>query len=166
MTPDVDVMIEAESWSALADLESLSRRAIDAALAQARTAIAPHAEVSIMFCDDARIRELNQQWRGLDKPTNVLSFPAAQPSALATAPLLGDIVVAFETVERESRDEDKPLQDHVSHMIVHGFLHLLGYDHETDADADVMETAERGALARLGVADPYAGTVPSGETRR
>jgi probable rRNA maturation factor len=166
MTLDVEVSVEADAWSAVAKLEDLSRKAIDAVLTETREAVAPAAEVSLLFCDDEKIQELNKAWRGMDKPTNVLSFPAAQPGAVATAPLLGDIVVAFETVQRESLEENKQLSDHVSHMVVHGFLHLLGYDHENEADAEKMESAEQRILARLGIADPYATTVPVGDNRK
>ncbi len=160
MTMDVDISVECESWSAAGDLEVLCQSAIDAALAESGLVLAPVTEVSLMFCDDARIHELNRMWRGFDKATNVLSFPAAEPGQLAVAPLLGDIAVAFETVKRESVEEDKSFSDHSAHMIVHGFLHLLGYDHETEADAERMEDVERRALARLGIADPYAATIP------
>jgi probable rRNA maturation factor len=159
MTIEADITVESERWADL-DLEPLVHRALEAARAESETTLAPTAEVSLLFCDDARIQELNREWRRLDKPTNVLSFPASEPGRLETAPLLGDIAIAFETVERESRDEQKALPDHVSHMIVHGFLHLLGFDHETEMDAEKMESAERRALARLGIADPYAATEP------
>ncbi|MDB5597596.1 MAG: rRNA maturation factor [Hyphomicrobiales bacterium] len=166
MTLDVDVSVEADAWSAVADLHDLSHNAIHAVLTETGEAVAPDAEVSLLFCDDEKIRELNKAWRGMDKPTNVLSFPAVQPGHVAKAPLLGDIVIAFETVQRESLEENKHLSDHVSHMVVHGFLHLLGYDHESDADADKMESAEQRILARLGIADPYASTVPVGDDQR
>lgn len=166
MTPDVDVMIEAEQWSAVQDLENLAKAAIGAVLAQTGQKIAEGSEVSLLFCGDSRMRELNKAWRGIDKPTNVLSFPAAEPDRLEQSLLLGDIAVAFETVERESRQEGKSLGDHVSHMVAHGFLHLLGYDHESATEADEMEEAEREALARMGIADPYADSVPAGEEDR
>lgn len=159
MTIDIDISIESERWASM-ELDSLVRKAIEAARAESDVRLAPSTEVSLLFCDDERIQELNRDWRGLDKPTNVLSFPASDPARLSASPLLGDIAVAYETVERESRDEQKSLSDHVSHMIVHGFLHLVGYDHETEDDAEKMEAAERRALARLGIADPYAATVP------
>ena len=159
MTIETDISVESDKWAGV-ELEALVGRAVEAACAECDVTFAPVAEVSFLFCDDARIRELNRDWRHLDKPTNVLSFPAAQVEDLATAPLLGDIAIAFETVERESAEEQKRLSDHVSHMIVHGFLHLVGFDHETDSEADEMEDAERRALARLGIADPYASTEP------
>jgi len=164
MTIEIDIAVESEKWAAI-ELDSLVSLAVEAARTESHVALAPSTEVSLLFCDDARIRELNREWRGLDKPTNVLSFPASEPTRLSQAPLLGDIAIAFETVERESIDEQKSFADHLSHMVVHGFLHLVGFDHEIDGDAEVMEDAERRALARLGVADPYAATVPVGSAR-
>jgi probable rRNA maturation factor len=164
MTIEIDIAVESEKWAAI-ELDSLVSRAVEAARAECDVELAPSAEISLLFCDDARIRELNREWRRLDKP-NVLSFPASDPSRLAQAPLLGDIAIAFETVERESIDEQKSFSDHLSHMVVHGFLHLVGYDHEIEDDAEVMEAVERRALARLGIADPYAATVPVGSVGR
>ena len=110
--------------------------------------------VAVVVDDDERIRTLNRLWRGLDKPTNVLSFPSpdTQPGATRT---LGDIAISYETAAREAAAEDKSLADHVAHLSVHGFLHLLGYDHESDDDAEEMEGLERAILARIGVSDPY-----------
>ena len=105
-----------------------------------------------MLCDDAFIRTLNRDWRDKDKATNVLSFPA-DPSARHVT--LGDIVVAYETSAAEAAHEDRPLGDHLAHLVVHGTLHLLGYDHETDRDADAMERLESRALRRLDIASPY-----------
>jgi probable rRNA maturation factor len=112
--------------------------------------------LSVNFCDDAAIRALNAKWRGMDKPTNVLSFPA--PGALATKLALGDIVIAYETVAREAQEQGKLFQNHVAHMIIHGFLHLIGYDHETPLEAEEMESMERRVSSALGMPDPYAGT--------
>lgn len=106
--------------------------------------------MSLLFTDAAGIRELNARYRGKDRPTNVLSFP--QPSG----PLLGDVILAAEIVRQEAALAGKRLEDHIAHLVVHGFLHLLGYDHEVDADAEKMEELERVALNRLGIADPYA----------
>lgn len=110
--------------------------------------------VTVMVDDDTRIQELNKLWRGLDKPTNVLSFPSpdSQPGPART---IGDIAISYETAAREAAAEAKSLADHVAHLSVHGFLHLLGYDHESDADAEEMEGLERVILARIGVSDPY-----------
>jgi len=123
-----------------------------------------NAELAVMLTDDAGIRTLNSNWRGIDKPTNVLSFPALQPTGGREpddAPrLLGDIAVAFETTQREARDEQKPFGHHLSHLAVHGFLHLIGYDHETDHEAEAMENLEREILASLDIPDPYADREP------
>jgi probable rRNA maturation factor len=110
--------------------------------------------VSVALTDDKRIHELNRQWRGHEMPTNVLSFPAPE-AAPGAVRFLGDVALAFETIRREAEVEGKPLGDHVAHLAVHGTLHLLGFDHEDDADAEIMERHERGALSRLGIPDPY-----------
>ncbi len=113
-------------------------------------------EISIVLTNDAHIRALNREWREKDKATNVLSFPAmpVRPG-VALPPLLGDIVLAAETIRREAGLEDKPFEHHLIHLMVHGFLHIVGYDHETDAEAEEMEAAERRILARLAIPDPY-----------
>ena len=107
-------------------------------------------EVSILFTDNAAVQRLNAQYRGKDKPTNVLSFPQS------AGPLLGDIVLAYETVRDEAGLAGKPIQAHMAHLIIHGFLHLLGYDHEREDEAETMEALEREALEKIGIADPYA----------
>lgn len=152
----IDVLVQSQHWEALAGAEALAERAVAAALARAGVPVQGGAELSIALADDAAVRRLNAQWRGIDKPTNVLSFPAADPDELADAPHVGDIVLAFETVEREASDDGKTLADHTAHLIVHGTLHLLGFDHETDEEAQAMEALEIAALADLGIADPYA----------
>jgi len=111
----------------------------------------------VIFTDDARIRELNAGWRGKDKATNVLSFPAfPETKAGPLPPMLGDIVLAAETVAAEAALEGKPPENHISHLVIHGLLHLLGHDHENDTEAEEMEALERTALARLAIPDPYA----------
>lgn len=112
------------------------------------------AELSIVLTDDAEQRVLNRDWRGIDKPTNVLSFPQLEPFA-PPAGLLGDIVLARETLEREAAELGKSFEDHFTHLVVHGFLHILGHDHVDDAEALVMEGLETQILASLGIADPY-----------
>jgi len=112
----------------------------------------PFSEVSIAMITNGQMQALNKQYRGKDKPTNVLSFPA---SLDGSCPLLGDIVLAFKVAEQEAVAKNITMTDHVSHLLIHGFLHLLGYDHETDADAQVMETLEIKALAGLGISNPY-----------
>ncbi|MER9657782.1 rRNA maturation RNase YbeY [Mesorhizobium sp. M0152] len=152
---DIDLMVEAGTWPDEAALSRLVDWAVAAAFAE--TAAQGHSELSIVFSDDAHIRTLNAGWRGKDKPTNVLSFPAFPfPKGGPLPPMLGDIVLAAETVAREAALEEKPLDNHISHLVIHGLLHLLGYDHETDAEAEEMESVERAALARLAIPDPYA----------
>ncbi len=111
-------------------------------------------EISIVLADDAFVRDLNRQYRNIDRPTNVLSFPADDDDGLGPC-LLGDVLLAYETVQREADAAGKPMLDHVSHLIIHGALHLLGFDHEDEQEAIEMEAIETAILARLGVADPY-----------
>ena len=156
---DLDLRAESRRWQALGNLASL-RALINEAL-EAGLGVAPRkpvagAELSLLLTDDRRIRIVNRDWRGFDKATNVLSFPAAPPERIAASPLLGDIVIAFETVEREAQAEGKEVADHLRHLVIHGLLHLLGEDHETEAEARRMEALEVEALASLGIADPYA----------
>lgn len=155
--PHIDVVIESPLWAALPEAEALAERAALAAIAAGDVAVMAGAELSLMLADDAAVRELNRTWRGKDKPTNVLSFPAFPVKAGAQpGPMLGDIIIARETVEREAEEEGKPLENHLAHLVVHGFLHLLGYDHETDEEAEVMEAREREILHALAIPDPYA----------
>lgn len=151
----IDIMVEAGNWPDETALEVLVRKSVEAAWANLGLKNAT-SELSVVFTDDASIQILNAEWRGKDKPTNVLSFPAFPIKAGAQpGPMLGDIIIARETVEREAREESKPLENHLAHLVVHGFLHLLGYDHETDAEADVMEGREREILHALAIPDPY-----------
>ena len=146
----IDVIVESALWDALPQAEQTIRNAITQALAalNGRT----DAELAVLLTDDAAVQRLNATWRGLDKPTNVLSFPAAEAP---DSRHLGDIAIAFETTAREAKDEGKPLAHHVTHLAVHGFLHLAGYDHQSEAEAETMEQLERDILARLNVPDPY-----------
>lgn len=160
MSPDIDLIVESAQWNALADLDALTRDCVRAALAESGARLAAPCEMSVTFCDDAAIRRLNAQWRNQDKPTNVLSFPT--PGPLAAKTLLGDIVVAYETVAREAQEQSKRLRDHVAHMVAHGFLHLIGYDHETLAEAEAMEALERRIARTLGFPDPYGEEKPPG----
>jgi probable rRNA maturation factor len=156
MSVTADVRIEAGPWGEPAIVEGLIQRAVTAAAALADAEIEPEAEVSVLLTDDARIRVLNREHRGFDKPTNVLSFPQDDPDAEAYGPLLGDIVVAHETVAREAIDGGLPFSHHLTHMVVHGFLHLVGYDHLHDDEAEEMERLETAILSGLGIPDPYA----------
>ena len=157
--PATEVLVTAECWQTEPDAEAVIHRAIEAA-ADVADADVGDAELAIMLTDDAGIRTLNNNWRGIDKPTNVLSFPALQPAGDSgpddAPPMLGDIAIAYETTRREADEEGKPFDHHLSHLAVHGFLHLIGYDHENDADAEDMEGLEREILGQLGIPDPYA----------
>jgi probable rRNA maturation factor len=157
--PATEVLVVADCWDAEPDAEAVVMRAIDAAASMV-DADTGDAELAVMLTDDAGIRTLNNNWRGIDKPTNVLSFPALQPPGghePDNAPrMLGDIAIAYETTRREADEEQKPFVHHLSHLAVHGFLHLVGYDHENDGEAEAMESLERDILAQLGIPDPYA----------
>lgn len=134
----------------------LCMKAAKAALGAVRPRFKLPAEIGIVLADDALVRRLNRRWRRIDKPTNVLSFPAEDLASPPGAPLLlGDVVLAFETVSREAGAQRKKLADHLCHLVMHGVLHLVGYDHEIAADAERMETLETTLLAELGIADPY-----------
>lgn len=153
----IDVMVEAGDWPAETELEALVEDAVGAALAETGVDTADGTELSLVFSNDAHVRILNAGWRGKDKPTNVLSFPAFPfRRGGALPPMLGDIVLAAETVKREAALEGKAIRHHITHLVIHGFLHLLGYDHETEEDAEEMEAVERAVLARLAIPDPYA----------
>ena len=156
--PITEVLVVADCWQDEPDAEAVIQRAIAIAAATVDADVAD-AELAVMLTDDSGIRTLNSNWRGIDKPTNVLSFPALQPSAPPRDDdpprMLGDIAIAYETLRREADAEAKPFDHHLSHLVVHGFLHLIGYDHETDAEAEAMEALERDVLAQLGIPDPY-----------
>lgn len=154
--PTIEIVVQAAGWSeCLPAAPRLARRAGRAALAAARLGTAKRVELSLMLSDNRRMRLLNRRWRAEDRPTNVLSFPAATHAPRGAPLLLGDVVLALETVRREAREQGKRLADHFQHLVVHGVLHLAGYDHETEADAAVMEPLETRILRRLGIADPY-----------
>jgi probable rRNA maturation factor len=153
---DIDLSVEDGDWPAEPALQAIVTEATGAALAELGLQKA-QSELSLVFTDDAHIKQLNAEWRGKDKATNVLSFPAFPAFAKGKLPpMLGDIVLAYETVRAESALEQKSFEHHLSHLVVHGFLHLLGYDHETEDEAEEMEALERRILARLAIADPYA----------
>ncbi len=152
-TPSIDIVRESSLWQAQPEIEAVLRRAIAEAAASVST---KDAELAIVLTDDSRIRELNRVWRGIDKPTNVLSFPAKEAGGNGATVLLGDIVIAYETAAREAHDQATPFLHHVAHLTVHGFLHLRGYDHAADEEAETMERLERTILARLDISDPYA----------
>lgn len=153
----IDLAVVAGNWPADIDWEGLAATLLESAAAGAGLALRKGAEVSIVLTDDAAVTALNRDWRGKDRPTNVLSFQSVPADRLATAAVLGDIVLAHETVAAEAVAEGVTLRDHAAHLIVHGFLHLLGFDHEEEAAAERMEALETAILATHGIADPYAG---------
>ena len=165
-TLSIDVVIEEAGWTAL-DLQTLADRAGEAVAA--RRGLTGAFEAVLLACDDARIADLNRDFRDKPQPTNVLSWPsderaAATPGTHPAAPApdpfdetteLGDMAIALGVCTREAREQGKPLDHHVTHLLVYGLLHLLGYDHINDADGDLMEAEETAILATLGVPDPY-----------
>jgi probable rRNA maturation factor len=150
--PSIDIQIQSPLWDAQPEAEQIVRHALTAA-AQALSTM--DGEVAIVLTDDDSIRALNRQWRGIDKPTNVLSFPAAITQTSVAAKFFGDIVLSYETLERECTDEDRIFLHHLAHLTVHGFLHLIGYDHQIDAEADEMEALESRIMMHLKLPDPY-----------
>src|SRR5271154_1592440 len=146
----IDIVVKSRLWMEPGKVKTVLRRAVRAA---AGTSSTNGAELAIVLTDDSAIRLLNRDWRGIDAATNVLSFPTE--GAGGQPPIIGDIVLAYETVAREARAERKPFAHHLAHLAVHGFLHLVGYDHERDKDALAMERAEREILHRLEIPDPY-----------
>jgi probable rRNA maturation factor len=179
VAPAIDIMVDSPLWKAQRGVKAVLQRAIGEAAAMAATS---GGELAIVLTDDSAIRALNRVWRGKDQPTNVLSFPAnAPPQSLPRKPgrvgvgaasrragepqgrvrLLGDIVIAYETMAREAMAEGRPFQHHLAHLAVHGFLHLVGHDHAADAEADAMEALEIAVLARLDVPNPYLTPTPS-----
>jgi len=191
MKVSLDITAPSRLWRGLPRARAIARETIAAAAAESGAVLridhpegqasfrTPYGvEVSLCLADDDALRALNSRWRGLDKPTNVLSFPSAHVDAVddrvpalsergyrgaEQARLqLGDIALAYETLEREADDLGVPLADHYRHLLTHGFLHLVGYDHETDSDAERMEALETRILAALGVSDPYAREVIGG----
>jgi probable rRNA maturation factor len=162
---ELDVSLRDAAWTDLCPgAETLAETAARAALTDAVPAGETPLVVGIILADDAEQRQLNRTYRGIDRPTNVLSFALADgappESRLAGAPLLlGDVVLAFETVAREAVEQGKPLAAHLQHLVVHGVLHLLGFDHENDTEAAKMEALEVEILQRLGVPDPYGDTM-------
>jgi probable rRNA maturation factor len=182
MKLSLDISVPSPLWRRLPRARPIARETIAAAALESQGTVridrpegraslqTPYdGDVSVCLADDAALQALNLRWRGIDKPTNVLSFPAVAVDAVADrvgraqrARLLGDIALAYETLAREAEDLGVSLADHYRHLLVHGFLHLIGYDHETDAEAVRMEALETKILARLGVSDPYAREVVGG----
>jgi probable rRNA maturation factor len=157
-----EIAVLSDLWDGLPEAEAIVRLAARATAAHVGTKLPPDAELSVALADDATIRGLNRDYRNQDKPTNVLSFPAAH------GPLLGDVIIAYETLVREAQEEGVSPRDHLVLLTVHGLLHLLGYDHLTEPEAVEMEALETAILAGLGIKDPHAGgrTMPEGPDAR
>ena len=149
----IEISVNTEGWPE--GLQARAEQAVREALQQSKAKVTGPAELSIVLTDDAEQRVLNRDWRGIDTSTNVLSFPQIEPFGPVVG-ILGDITLARETLEREAADLGKSFSDHFTHLVVHGFLHILGYDHLTDEEALLMEGLETQILAGLGVDDPYA----------
>ncbi len=150
-TVEIAVLVEAGRWrDTLVNAEDLVREAAATVLAHAASA-GTHGEVGVVLADDALLRALNRDYRGVDEPTDVLAFPLGDPGGS----LLGDVIVAYETAAREAHEQEKPLADHLRHLVVHGLLHLFGFDHDDEAATRTMECRETAVLATLGVPDPY-----------
>lgn len=161
---ELDLLIETDGWADEDKLRGLCDRAIAAAFRGAALEVVPNSEISLVFTCDEAIQQLNREWRGKDKPTNVLSFPGGDEDEPPFGPLLGDIVIARQTVEREAAEMGIPFDDHLTHLLVHGTLHLFGFDHQIDEEAEEMEQFEREILASIGVPDPYADAPLSADT--
>ncbi|GAA4037512.1 rRNA maturation RNase YbeY [Sphingomonas rosea] len=162
----LDLMLDAdEEWDSSTDWARLAEAAARAAIAESAfprlAALERPVELSVVLTTDAEVHALNAEWRGKDRPTNVLSFPQAEAHELAAADtpgpelMLGDIVLARETCAREAEEKSISLEHHAAHLMVHGTLHLLGYDHLEDDTAEDMEARETRALARMGIDNPY-----------
>ena len=149
---NLDISVDDKDWTSVPNLRKLARRAISAAISDNKVSL------SLLFTSDAKILEINRQWRGKATATNVLSFPVSTetPVPAGEPRPLGDIALAFGVISREAEEQKKLVAHHVTHLIVHGALHLLGYDHETDSEAEAMEAREIMILAGLGIENPYA----------
>ena len=150
---NIEISRNSEGWPE--GLDARAEEAVRAALVQSKAKVTGAAELSIVLTDDAEQQVLNRDWRGIDKSTNVLSFPQIEPFGPVSG-LLGDIILARETLVREAGEQGVSFEDHFTHLVVHGFLHLLGYDHMDDDEALAMEGLETQILGSLGVADPYS----------
>ncbi len=158
MTPELSVEINLEAGDWPQTLQPLAETVLGAALENSGFAIDGPCEISVLLTDNRSQQALNREWRGKDKPTNVLSFPALEADDPIEG-LLGDISLAYETLVAEADDLEKPFEHHFAHLLVHGMLHVLGYDHETEDEALAMEARETDIMGLLGYPDPYDGQV-------
>jgi probable rRNA maturation factor len=154
---DIEIVRQSDGWCRAKVSDALLSQAAIAAFVAAAPRSELNRDVAILLTGDDKMRALNLRWRGKDAATNVLSFPGGEDEAH-----LGDVVLAFETVEQEAMQQNVAIADHAAHLVVHGMLHLLGYDHETEDEADTMETLETKILATLGIADPYGNSETAG----
>lgn len=164
---DLTVALEDERWlKAIPELEQFCVQVVEQVLADVENVPAAPLEVACAFVSDSTIQTLNAQYRGKDAPTNVLSFASEDELLPGIPAVLGDVVLSFDTIVREALEQGKPLRDHTAHMMMHGLLHLLGFDHESDEDAEEMEAREVALLAELGIPNPYQDCfgAPQGET--
>lgn len=152
MSVTIEITMESAVWEKLPGAKAAVRRAVEAAL---RDGHVNDGDIGIVLADDDRIQALNKSFRGTDKATNVLAFPAPKHAGNGPKPI-GDLVIAYETLAREAERDGKTAEHHLMHLAVHGTLHLLGFDHIDEAEAEAMEARERAILAGLGIADPYA----------
>ena len=155
---EIEIVRHSDLWDSIAVSDDALSRAARAAFAASSAVADEPCEATLVLTDDEEMRELNRTWRDKDASTNVLSFPAGEPfgGAHGEPSPIGDIVLAGETVIEEAKRKSIPAADHATHLVVHGMLHLLGFDHERDADAERMEALETKVLAGLGITDPYA----------
>lgn len=151
----INTRVEGGDWEEFGDLDVLTHRVVDATCRSGILDDHADLELGVTFGNDALLCRLNRDYRGMDKPTNVLSFPQKRDFADVPVSLIGDVILARETILREALTGGKVPQDHLAHLIVHGILHLLGYDHETPQESDIMERLERRILEALSVSDPY-----------
>ncbi len=154
---EIDLLVKERRWLEKIDetgLNKLIRKAVFITLETVHPVIGGPGEICIVLSNDAHVRKLNRHWRQIDSPTNVLSFPQIEPFAPVCG-MLGDIIVSLETIENEAKSTQIPFFDHLSHLIVHGFAHILGYDHQNDKEAEEMESLEVKILSRLEIANPY-----------
>lgn len=156
MNSETEVVLEDRRWRACLDPERLVTRVMGATFAHSRLKSYDKSGVSFLFCSDARIQELNLRWMNKDAPTNVLSFPSVITSQVFNAKYLGDIAIAYETILSESRNENKSMEHHATHMLLHGLLHLMGFDHQDEEHAAIMESLESEILVSMGIEDPWA----------